>query len=172
VTPDRLPLPPWMLWTAVGLAGAAVLGLAGGAWRAFRRRPVVTPPITFRPLPTTTRLGGPPGSGRLPAGDPPDGTESRVDFRRPGNAVAVLVADAAGQPWNAWVLDRSRNGLRLAVERPLLVGSVYTARPTIGLANTPWTAFEVRHCAEVDGHWEAGCRFLQRPPVTVLMQFG
>jgi len=62
--------------------------------------------------------------------------------------------------------------LRLAVERPLLVGNVYTVRPTQAPPATPWTALEVKHCAELDGHWEAGCKFLKPPTVAVLMLYG
>ena len=69
-------------------------------------------------------------------------------------------------------MDRSRRGVRLAVERPLLVGNVYTVRPCQAPPATPWMAVDVRHCSEIDGHWEAGCRFLQPPPVTVLMLYG
>ena len=69
-------------------------------------------------------------------------------------------------------MDRSRDGLRLAVERALKVGNVYTVRPVQAPPATPWTALEVRHCSQIDGHWEAGCRFLQPPPVAVLMLYG
>jgi hypothetical protein len=134
-------------------------------------------PITFQPLPTA-----PTAATRMPAIAPPaplaaaptEGPEQRIDFRRPGNPVLVLVADADDQraPWNAWVVDRSRRGLRLAVEQPLTVGHVYTVRPVQAPPATPWTALEVRHCAPVDAHWEAGCRFLQPPPVAGLVLYG
>jgi hypothetical protein len=178
-----LDLPPWMLWTAAGLAGCAVIGLVGGSRRG-RRRPKINGPLTFEPLPSA---GPPPISTagravRMPtivppaplASGAPDGTEQRADYRRAGNPVLVFVADADQQrnPWNAWVVDRSRRGVRLAVERPLKVGSTYTVRPAQAPPATPWTALEVRHCAELDGHWEAGCKFLQPPPVAVLMLYG
>ena len=70
------------------------------------------------------------------------------------------------------MVDRSRRGLRIAVERPLAVGTVYTVRPIEAPATTPWTAMEVRHCTNMDGHWEAGCRFLRPPTVAVLMLYG
>jgi hypothetical protein len=101
-------------------------------------------------------------------------SEQRIDYRRAGNPVLALVADADTnrRPWNAWVIDRSRRGLRLAVEQELKVGAVYAVRPTQAPPATPWSAIEIRHCAEVDGHWEIGCRFLQAPPVALLMLFG
>ena len=177
-------LPPWMLWTVAGLIGCAVLGLFGGSMRGRRRR-VVVPTITFQPLPTVaasnpSMLGRPARSpsiappAPLAAGAPMNGPDLRAEFRRPGNPVLVHIAGADQQrsPWNAWVVDRSRRGLRIAVERPLVVGNVYTVRPIQAPPTTPWTALEVRHCTDLDGHWEAGCRFLTPPTVAVLMLYG
>ncbi|HEX4588990.1 MAG TPA: PilZ domain-containing protein [Gemmataceae bacterium] len=175
-------LPVWMLWTAAGLIGCAVLGLVGGSRRG-RRKPASFAAITFEPLTlSSARIAVAPGRpARAPAfappaplADAPLGAEQRSHFRRPGNPVLVLLADADQQrnPWNAWVVDRSRHGLRLAVERPLKVGGVYTVRPTHAPPATPWSALEVRHCTEMNGHWEAGCRFLTPPPVAVLMLYG
>ena len=124
-------LQPWMLWTVAGLAGGAVLGLAGGAWRARRRKPAIISALTFEPLPPSTTAAPVVPSGRpmrtptfippapLAAVAPANAADLRTDFRRPGNPVLILVADADDQrtPWNAWVVDRSRRGLRLAVER-------------------------------------------------------
>ncbi|HEY1375184.1 MAG TPA: PilZ domain-containing protein [Gemmataceae bacterium] len=170
-------LPPWMLWAAAGLGGCAAVSLVGGAWRARRRRPPPAPKIAFQPLPGAAAAGKAPAfAPPAPLADaaPDDGPEQRTDFRRPGNPVLLLVADADDRrpPWHAWVVDRSRHGLRLAVERPLAVGRVYTVRPAQAPAATPWTALEVRHCGPVDAHWEAGCRFLEPPPIAALMLFG
>jgi hypothetical protein len=173
-------LPPWIIWSAAALGGGAVLGLAGTTWRGRRQRPPTVSALTFQPLPGTVT---PTGSARAPMFAPPaplaavppsGGPEQRADFRRPGNPVLALVADADDRrtPWNAWVIDRSRGGLRLAVERPLMAGNVYSVRPVQAPPATPWTALEVRHCEAVDGHWEAGCRFLQPPAVAALMLFG
>ncbi len=177
-------LPPWMLWTAAVLVGCAVVGLVGGTVRSRRQRSIA-PSITFQPLPNTAATA-PSVSGRtakdptfvppapLASIAPSDGPDQRANFRRPGNPVLVHVADADQQrsPWNAWVVDRSRRGVRLAVERPLLVGYVYTVRPIQAPPSTPWTALEVRHCSELDGHWEVGCRFLKPPTVAVMMLYG
>ena len=175
-----LDLPPWMLWMAAGLAGSAVIGLVGSI--RGRRRLSVNPAITIEPLAgspvvkSAARLAKAPALTRPAplAAAPADGAEQRAEFRRSGNPVLIHIADEDHQrvPWNAWVVDRSRLGLRLAVERPLKAGAVYTVRPIEAAPATPWTAVEVRHCSEMDGHWEAGCRFLQSPPVAVLMLFG
>jgi hypothetical protein len=173
-----------MIWTAAALIGCAVLGLVGGNLRGRRRR-VVVPAITFQPLPNATSPTLPAAArsakalafvppAPLAASAPADGPDQRAEFRRPGNPVLVHIADADQQrsPWNAWVVDRSRRGLRLAVERPLLVGNVYTVRPIQAPPATPWTAVEIRHCSQLDSHWEAGCKFLKPPTVAVLMLYG
>jgi hypothetical protein len=182
---DATPSSAWMLWTAAVLVVCAVAGLVAGVWQNRRRRPTAAPPLTFQPLPVPASQ--PPASGR--SGKPPafmpapaplapaladSQPEQRAAYRRAGNPVLVLLADADehGRPWNAWVIDRSRHGLRLAVEQELVVGQVYSVRPAQAPPATPWTAVEVRHCTEMGGHWEAGCRFVRPPPVTVVMLFG
>jgi hypothetical protein len=114
----------------------------------------------------------PPAPIASPPTDP--NAENRATFRRAGNAVLVQVADADPQrkPISAWVIDRSRQGLRLVVEYQLPLGGMYSVRPVQAPPATPWCAVEVRHCAAADGHWEIGCRFLQPPPMRVLMLFG
>lgn len=173
-------LPPWVLWILAGLVGGAILGLIGGA-RWVRRRPVPSGDLDFQPLPGGGLVapGRPTRSPTLAppaplASAPASGVEQRTEFRRPGNAVLVLIADADDlrQPWNAWVVDRSRRGLRLSVERPLVIGQTYTVRPAEAPPGTPWTAVEVRHCSPIDGHFEAGCRFVHPPPVAVLLLYG
>jgi hypothetical protein len=194
--PSNITLPPWMLWTAVVLCATAAVGLFVGSRRARRRFPTITPVLTIQALPSPTHLPmtapdygevAKTGSSRttlslpfMPAPAPlapslsKGQAEKRIDYRRAGNPILVLVADADThrRPWNAWVIDRSRRGVRLAVEHQVKVGAVYTLRPAQAPPATPWSAVEVRHCAEVDGHWEVGCRFLQAPPVSILMLFG
>jgi hypothetical protein len=177
-------LPPWTLWTAAGLVGCAVLGLVGGARRGRKKSAtpaafsfeVLAAPIAALPGNPNVRPVKPPSiAPPAPLADSrPDGVEQRAHYRRPGNPVHTLVADddQQRQPWNAWVVDRSRHGVRLAVERPMKIGNVYTVRPALAPPATPWTALEVRHCFEVNGHWEAGCRFLKPPAVAIMMLFG
>jgi hypothetical protein len=172
-----------MLWTVVGLVGCAVLGLVGGARRG-RKKAKTPPAFAFDVLAAPTGMANIPNARavRPPAIAPPApmadagprGAEQRAHFRRPGNPTLTLVADAdqQRQPWNAWVVDRSRHGVRLAVERPMKIGNVYTVRPAEAPPTTPWTAMEVRHCTEVNGHWEAGCKFLKPPAVAIMMLFG
>src|SRR5947209_18239469 len=101
-------LPPWMLWTAAGLAAAAAVGLAAGAWLAYRRRRPTVAPLNFQPLSSTSVIMPQPpgGSGRSPK--PPafmpapaplapalsaDQSEQRATYRRAGNAVLVFITD-------------------------------------------------------------------------------
>lgn len=179
-------LPPWMLWTAAGLAGLAAVSLIAGWLRQRTGKP--TPTRTFSVQPLSSEIL-PPASGakgsslRMPKFAPPaplaapprdSQSEQRSTFRRTGNAVLVHLAASGDhrRPVNAWVVDRSRTGLRLACESELRVGQGYTVRPAQAPPDTPWCAVEVRHCAATDGHWEAGCRFMQIPPVQILMLFG
>jgi hypothetical protein len=182
---SELTLPLWMLWTAGALAIAALAGAAITWWRQRFASSTFEAPITIQPLSGPRTLAGP---GTSPAGAKPfmpppapiaavqtdPNAEHRVAFRRIGNAVLIQVVDADSQrkPTLAWVIDRSRSGLRIAAERELPIGGLFTVRPMNAPPSTPWSAVEVRHCSRGDGHWEAGCRFLQPPPVQVLMQFG
>jgi hypothetical protein len=178
-------LPPWMLWTAGALAIAALVGAAITWWRHRSLDSTLESPIIIQPTsgprskvgPGTSLAGGKP---LMPppaplASAPTDmNAEHRAAFRRIGNAVLIQVADADSQrkPILAWVIDRSKGGLRIASERELPIGGLFTVRPMNAPPATPWSAIEVRHCTRADGYWEAGCRFLQPPPVQVLMQFG
>jgi len=167
-------LPAWMYWTAaisIVVAGGVLLG----GFVTNRRRDFEVSAFTVEPLPRAgsakPRFAAPsPIAASLPAGS----SEQRSDFRRPGNPIVVMIADGDERrtQWNAWVVDRSRHGLRIAIERPLVVGERYAIRPSSASATTPWSTVEARHCTPIDKHWEAGCQFLEPPPIAVLMQFG
>ena len=175
---------PWLAWTAGGLAGLIVVG-AIALW--LRRRPTaIVPEVTLK----IQAVGGPRSQGATgstirerpfmpppaPIAAPPTDpqAEQRATFRRVGNSVLIQVADEDShhRPVNAWVIDRSRQGLRLAVEKELPIGGLFTVRAMNAPPATPWCPVEIRHCSAGDGHWEIGCRFLLPPPVQVLMLFG
>jgi hypothetical protein len=94
--------------------------------------------------------------------------------RRKGNRVAVLVTEgqAAAHPSEAWVLDRSEGGICLVVDAPLDVGVGLSVRPAQAAEAVPWLAVEVRSCRPTTGGWALGCRFVQPPPLHVLLLFG
>lgn len=172
----------WMTALAGTLAGAALTGLALTWWR--RRRAAARPEALIHIQPvgaaqsaraadrTAKPFIPPPAPVAGAPGDP--AAEKRAQFRRVGNAVMIQVADADEQrhPFQAWVIDRSRHGLRIASERKLTVGDMVTVRPVLATPSTPWCAVEVRHCIAIDGHWEVGCRFLAPPPIQVMVLFG
>jgi hypothetical protein len=184
--PTDLTFPPWVLWTAGALAAIAAAGFLAGTRR--RRQPALRPTIRFQPLPAPPKAFAPPmASGRMPRpaafmpapaplADSPaaDDTEKRANYRRAGNPILVTVAAAGDHrnPWSAWVIDRSRQGVRLASERPMTVGETYDLRPVQAPPAAPWVTAAVRHCAQADGYWEAGCHFPQPPAMLVLMLFG
>src|SRR5205807_1624549 len=99
--------------------------------------------------------------------------ERRSSLRRPGNPVAVLVASAQAstQPWEGWVIDRSRGGLRLAVPKPMAVGTLLKVRTTHDPECAPWVQLRVQRCRPRDGVWVLGCQFVQLPPINVLLLF-
>jgi hypothetical protein len=178
-------LPGWMVWTAGALAALAVSGLVLSWLRPRAPKRAAATPLTIQPL-SSVHLPRPPASSRhigkpfmpppAPIAPPPTDpkAEQRATFRRVGNAVLIQLADdnAQRKPIHAWVIDRSRQGLRFAAECELGVGAQFNVRPVQAPPATPWCAVEIRHCAAADGHWEIGCRFLQPPPVQLLMLFG
>jgi hypothetical protein len=178
-----LTIPLWIGWAVVGFAGVAIAITTIG-WVRGRTRPR-KPEVEFQ----FDRESGPRSigtpSGSLAARKPfmpppapisssPSDREQRAAFRRVGNSVLIQIADKEGssKALQAWVIDRSRRGLRIAMEGELFVGNIYAVRPMNAPPTTPWCDVEIRHCEQIDGHWEAGCRFLQPPPVKVLMLFG
>jgi hypothetical protein len=170
---DR-PFPTWVLWL-VAAVGVAAIGLAvviGLVRRGRRTTPRdlervsatigrFSKPVAFMPPPTTL------------AADP-TAVEHRVSYRRPGNPVLVLVhgADEPNQMFQAWVVDRSRRGLRLAAERAVQVGRLYAVRPVNAPPAAPWTNLDVRHCSAQDNYWDVGGRFPEPPTMQVLLLFG
>jgi hypothetical protein len=94
--------------------------------------------------------------------------------RRKGNRVAVLLADARshGKSLEAWVLDRSEGGLCLLLDDPVEMGTLWKARPAGAAEAVPWLTIEARACRPTLGGCAVGFRFLQAPPLHVLLLFG
>lgn len=181
----ELTIPLWMWWAAGGLAGFAIAVPAFTWIRDRARNRKLEIDFQFDPaggprsigMPTSSLAGGKPfmpPPAPIAASQSHTGVEQRAAFRRVGNAVLILIADKDGQskPRQAWVIDRSRRGLRIAVETDLAVGSFHAVRPVNAPPTMPWCDVEVRHCESSDGHSEVGCRFCQPPPVQILMLFG
>src|SRR5262249_30661043 len=157
----------WLVGTAVATAIAilVVIRILRRSRRALPRdleRVSATgrsnKPAAFMPPPTAM------------AADPA-AVENRVSYRRPGNPVLVFVhgADEPNQMFQAWVVDRSRRGLRLAAQRAVQVGRLYAVRPVNAPTEAPWTTLEVRHCSAHDNYWDVGGRFPEPPTMQVLV---
>lgn len=179
-----LSIPPWTLWAA-----AAVLAVLAGfvvavTIRRGRSLQTAVPDLTFwspsgQPAPGAGgRAARPvafmPAPAPLAPSPVEDPAEHRVSYRRVGNPVLVLLTDGRDgqQPIQAWVVDRSRHGLRLVAQRAVAVGQRYHVRPVNAPPAAPWTAMEVRHCGAQDDYWDIGGRFLEPPSMQVLLLFG
>jgi len=87
--------------------------------------------------------------------------ERRALPRRRGNPVAVLVsrADVPGSPFNAWVIDRSPEGLCLVAEEDIPRGTWLRLRVTNLSAGAGWFEVEVRNSRPERNVWILGCQF-------------
>jgi hypothetical protein len=169
---DR-PFPMWVVWLVAAVAAAAIVLVVVGLARRGRR---AAPRDLERVSATTGRALKPNAFMPPPAtlAADPAVVEHRVNYRRPGNPVLVLVhgADEPDQMFQAWVVDRSRRGLRLAAQRAVQVGRLYAVRPVNAPPAAPWTNLEVRHCSAQDNYWDVGGRFPEPPTMQVLLLFG
>lgn len=171
---DADAFPPWMLYSSIGFAVAA-LGLFYVGWRRGRPLPVVLPPPDLPPPESVA----PPPPQPLPVASTPlprfnKEAERRIGFRRVGNPIEVLVCDAEfkSAPARGWVVDRSRHGLRLSVIEKVENGTLMQVRPASAPDIVPWQSIEVRNAQPGEECWELGCRFTSEPPWEVLLLFG
>jgi hypothetical protein len=112
----------------------------------------------------------------LPANTPlpeKNGRERRSSSRR-RKQVQVLFTPAEGleSPSKGWVLDRSLGGFRLSVVQAVALGTRLSVRAANAPAKDPWVEVEVKSCRRQDHRWELGCRFVDEPSYSVLLQFG
>jgi PilZ domain len=102
--------------------------------------------------------------------------ERRRSIRRAGLPSPIYLIDARpvkkARPLEAYVLDRSTGGLRLAVEQPVGVGSHLLARPSHAPADFEWVKLVVRNCREVGDYFELGCQFETELELSRMLMFG
>ena len=102
--------------------------------------------------------------------------ERRRSIRRGGLPTPILVVDAkAGKrakATEAYVLDRSSGGLRLALERAFPAGSTLLAKPGNAPEGFEWVKLVVRNCREVGDYFELGCQFETDLELSRLLMFG
>jgi hypothetical protein len=139
--------------------------------------------LTFLFLGRRGRLTGPVVMPQNPSGsadweNPPAARtdERRRAIRRGGLPTPILVIDPkAGRrakASEAYVLDRSTGGLRLALEKPVGVGTTLLAKPGNAPEGFEWVKVVVRNCREVGDYFEVGCQFETELELNRLLMFG
>jgi hypothetical protein len=181
LAPDGNPLQSLLVLLAIlGAGGFIVIGLLG------RQSPVSSPPTQSRKPPLlgsarrklTAESRSPRKSSfrgkraSRSAGDAPG--EKRREIRRAGGVVSVLLKDlgAAEEAAEAVVLDRSKGGLLLSLDRALPIGRVISLRAVNAPDDLPWVNLTVRRCRKKGEGWELGCQFVDELPWSVLLLFG
>jgi hypothetical protein len=100
--------------------------------------------------------------------------KERRSWPRRKRAIQVVLQEASGEgnPFPAWILDRSVGGLRLSVDDPTEEGTVLRVRRLSAPIGTPWVELQVKSVRIKENTWELGCQFTRSLPFDVLMQFG
>jgi hypothetical protein len=73
---------------------------------------------------------------------------------------------------DAFVLDRSTGGLRLAVSTEIAAETVVQVRPVNAPDTVGYITVIVRSCRKNAEFYELGCEFEKTPPWNVLLLFG
>jgi len=155
------------LWLAVGAGLAVILAfLFFGRRRdpARFRSPVVPPhtPASSADWETSS------ASARA--------DERRRAIRRGGLPTPILIVDPKAsrraKAMEAYVLDRSTGGLRLALEKPVNVGGTLLAKPGNAPDGFEWVKVLIRNCREVGDYYEVGCQFETELELNRLLMFG
>ncbi|GIW80901.1 MAG: hypothetical protein KatS3mg105_2708 [Gemmatales bacterium] len=88
------------------------------------------------------------------------------------NYVEVVIADRdSGRVFPGWIADRSRTGLRVMTDHPVIVGNTIRIR-LAGFSDDRWTEVIVRRCAPSGPRWEVGCEFVDPAPVVKFKRTG
>ncbi len=104
----------------------------------------------------------------------PKADGDRRSWPRRKRALQVVLQDAGGEgdPFPAWVMDRSLGGLGLSVDQSLEEGTVLRVRRLNAPADVPWVEIQVKSVRVKESTWEIGCQFTRSLTFDVLMQFG
>jgi hypothetical protein len=163
----QLPYAPW--W----IPGVIFLVVVVGIYWVLRRTPVTA---NWRPEDSATSEAG---TVALTMAEPLNKRppELRQSSRRQGNPIEVFVAGSEDKKVleQAYVLDRSLGGLRIATIQELPVGTILSIRPVQAIEIVPWVDLEVRSCRprhEIPGEFDLGCQFVKLPPYPVMLLFG
>jgi len=136
------------------------------------------PPPTLDP----EKLVGPAGpanplsEGKANNWDPPEHSyaDRRAAVRREGPPVRVVVAAPGLRKGanEAYVIDRSTGGLKIALLQAVAVGGTLQVRAINAPETVGFVAVVVRSCRRNGDHFELGCEFEKTPPWNVLLLFG
>lgn len=151
-----------MIWIslAAGL-GVILLFLFFGRRKPRQKGPVIEP--------------SPDLLANLPVAAAARHDERRRAIRRAGLPTPILVVDPNSRrrkPAEAYVLDRSTGGLRLAMESPHPMGTRLQAKPSNAPSDFVWVEMIVRNCKETGDYFELGCQFDSDLELSRLLMFG
>jgi hypothetical protein len=152
-------------WLAIGAGLSVVLTFLFLGRRSRRPHgPVVLPQAS---------VGSPSWESLVPSARH---DERRRAIRRGGLPSPILILDPKSsrraKTVEAYVLDRSTGGLRLALERPVNVGSTMLAKPSNAPEGFDWARIVIRNCREVGDYFEVGCQFETELDLSRLLMFG
>jgi hypothetical protein len=149
------------VWLAMATGLIVIIGFVFLGRRRRQREPVVLP------------TGSADWEGPFPSARH---DERRRSIRRGGLPTPILVVDSKAsrktKTSEAYVLDRSTGGLRLALEKPVQVGSILLARPGNAPDGFEWVKVTIRNCREVGDYYEVGCQFETDLELSRLLMFG
>ncbi|MCI0705164.1 MAG: PilZ domain-containing protein [Planctomycetia bacterium] len=108
--------------------------------------------------------------------DPPEHTyaDRRGAVRRDGQPVRVVLASVTFRNGvcDAYVIDRSTGGLRIAVQTAIEPGSTLQVRALDAPEGVEFVTIIVRSCRKNTDYFELGCEFEKTPPWNILLLFG
>lgn len=161
-----LPFADPALWLALGV-GLVVMMTFLFFGRRSRRNPE---PVVLPQVPVS---GSPDWDGPFPTARH---DERRRSIRRGGLPTPIFIVDSKGgrraRASEAYVLDRSTGGLRIAMEKPSAVGSTMLAKPGNAPEGFDWVKIMIRSCREVGDYYELGCQFESDLELSRLLMFG
>jgi hypothetical protein len=171
---------PGLLWRLLRRTSVAVQGAPGAettpqgveAVGRIARALAVTDPRAPSPQPAGhTGRAAPPVRGRA-GQQPSDASCRRKHLRREGRPTRVHLSDGQGEPTLCWVVNRSRGGLGIALDRPVNAGTGIKVRPVDAPEDVPWVQVLVRNCRRKGKRWYLGCQFTTELPWSLILLFG
>ena len=92
------------------------------------------------------------------------GPERRAWPRRAQKVRVLFLPDdcALEEPYAAWIVDCSRGGVRLVIERLAIdTGTLLRLRSPSAAGDVPWVTVRVKHQRQNENTWEVGCEFVR-----------